>query len=484
MSSQSAALAGVQTPRVRLAPRTKVNDWEDAAFLASSYGLTPDEWQENVLEGWLAVRHDGTWAASRCGLAVPRQNGKNALLEIRELFGLVVKGERILHTAHEVKTSRKAFLRLCSFFENPRKYPELAALLRGNPRKTNGQEAIYLNNGGSIEFVARSKGSARGFTIDLIVCDEAQELGDEAWEALRSTNAASPNPQVIVTGTPPGPTANGEVFLRFRAEGIAGKSRRLCWMEWGCEGDGIDLDDPANWIAANPAIGYGRGLTRESIMDERGDLSDEGFARERLGMWDGEASLAVINPQVWADLSDPTSKMADPVAFAVDMSPDRRMASIGAAGIAGERIHVEAIENRSCEKGTRWLVDRLADLQKTWKPCTVVVDSASPAASLIPDLEAARVRLTITGTAEMRKACGAFYDAATDGTLVHIDSPLLNTAVANARKRNIGTEGGWGWDRRDPSADITPLVASTLAMHGLATKRKRGTGKGRVIVMT
>jgi len=268
----------------------------------------------------------------------------------------------------------------------------------------------------------------------------------------------------------------------MRAEGLEGKNRRLCWLEWGCEGEGVNLDDRENWAQANPALGIR--LSWDTAADERGAFSDEDFARERLGMWDGAASLAVINARTWADLSDPASKMDDPVAFAVDMSPDRMMASIGAAGVAGERIHVEAIENRSCEKGTRWLVDRLAELQKTWKPCAVVVDSTSPAASLIPDLEAARVRLTITGSTDMRQACGAFYDAATDGSLVHIDSPLLNTAVANARKRNIGGEGGWGWDRRDPSADITPLVAVTLAMRGLTTKRKRGTGKGRVIVMS
>lgn len=470
-------LVGAQTPRVRAAPHAKANDYEDAAFLAASYGLTPDEWQENVLEAWLGIRHDGTWAASQCGLAVPRQNGKNALLEIRELYGMIVRGERFLHTAHEVKTARKAFLRIASFFENPKKYPELAALVR-EIRKTNGQEAIALSNGGSVEFVARSKGSARGFTVDVIVLDEAQELGDEALEALLPTKAASPNPQVIMTGTPPGPTANGEVFTRWRAEGIEGKNHRHCWIEWGCEGDGVDLDDPENWGLSNPALGIR--LSVDNVRDERSSLSDEGFARERLGMWDGDASLSVIKAKAWADLADPASTVEDPVCFAVDMDPMRLMASIGVAGRNGERIHVEAIENRSCERGTRWIVDRLVDLQRKHRPKTTVIDASSPAASLIPDLEAARVRLTITGARDMAQGCGALFDAVVDGSLVHIDSPLLNRAVANAKKRNIGSEGGWGWERRDPSTDITPLVAVTLAMRGLLTTRKPS-GRGRVI---
>ncbi|NKU63881.1 hypothetical protein GS891_12230 [Rhodococcus hoagii] len=79
--------------------------------------------------------------------------------------------------------ARKAFKRLQHFFGSEKndpdaKFPELNALVE-EIRSTNGQEAIVLKNGGSIEFVARSKGSARGFTIDVVVMDEAQELADE-----------------------------------------------------------------------------------------------------------------------------------------------------------------------------------------------------------------------------------------------------------------------------------------------------------------
>ena len=105
----SPAVASRSKPRVRRAPRSTSNDVDDAVFLASEYGLKPDDWQEDVLESWLGRRRDGRWSASTCGLAVPRQNGKNGAIEIRELFGMVGLGERILHTAHEVKTARKAF---------------------------------------------------------------------------------------------------------------------------------------------------------------------------------------------------------------------------------------------------------------------------------------------------------------------------------------------------------------------------------------
>src|SRR5690606_22060142 len=197
--------------------------------------------QHLVITDWLGVKN-GRWAASRVGLAVPRQNGKNAILEIVELYKMVELGRRILHTAHEVKTARKAFTRLLSFFENERKYPELASLVL-TVRRTNGQEAILLKNGASIEFVARSKGSGRGFTVDDLVCDEAQELSEDVLAALLPTISAAPSgdPQVTMTGTPPAPSMDGEAWTRLRKSGHEG-TPRVAWAEWSLPGD-VDLDD-------------------------------------------------------------------------------------------------------------------------------------------------------------------------------------------------------------------------------------------------
>lgn len=154
---------GRQEPRIKLEPSRAYTDGEDAATLSSAYGLTPDPWQRTILDAWLGRDENDKYTASRAGVLVPRQNGKNGVIEMRELYGLAILGEKILHTAHEVRTARKAFLRLASFFENEREYPELAALVV-SIRRTNGQEAIKLTNGGVIEFSARSRGAARGFT--------------------------------------------------------------------------------------------------------------------------------------------------------------------------------------------------------------------------------------------------------------------------------------------------------------------------------
>src|SRR5699024_11968144 len=103
--------------------------------------------------------------------------------EILELYALTILGLRVLHTAHEVKTARKAFLRLASFFENDREHPDLAGMVK-SIRKANGQEAIFLTNGGAVEFIARSQDSGSGFTVDVLVCDQAQEYSGEATSAI------------------------------------------------------------------------------------------------------------------------------------------------------------------------------------------------------------------------------------------------------------------------------------------------------------
>ena len=95
---------GEQEPRIRIEPKRSFSDGSDAVELAESLCMYPDPWQRLVLEAWLGRDENDKFTSTTCGLSVPRQNGKNALLEFRELYGLCVIGEQILHSAHEVKT--------------------------------------------------------------------------------------------------------------------------------------------------------------------------------------------------------------------------------------------------------------------------------------------------------------------------------------------------------------------------------------------
>ena len=459
-------VVGVQAPRLRVAgPSGSREDGEDASALVAGYGLTLDAWQQDVLGDWLAADGRGVWVHDRCGLSVPRQNGKNAVIEAREVYGMAVIGERFLHTAHEVKTARKAFLRLLYFFDNRRQFPDLAALV-SDVRRTNGQEAVVLANGGSVEFVARSKGSARGFTVDTVVLDEAQDLSEESLEALRSTNSASPqgNPQIIYTGTPPGPRSDGELFRRYRSGALAGTAAGTCWHEWSAS-PGADLDDEVAWAQANPA--YGIRIPHKTVAAEREDLSDEGFARERLGMWDEVSTDAVIDAATWGRCADMASQPRDRLALAVDVQPDRSSASIAVAGRRADgRWHVEVIDNRN---QVGWVVERVTGIYRRQRIRTVVVDRRGPAASLVEPLQARGLRVTTTSAEEMAASCGAFFDAVMEDQLRHLDTPVLNSALAVARRRSLGDS--WAWHRKNAAADITPLVACTLALRGAQSDR-------------
>lgn len=109
MSSQGVVRRGSQVPRFEVFPPFFTTAADDAVDLAAVAGLDLDPWQERVLRGALGEREDGRWTSFRTCLVVPRQNGKNAILEARELAGLFLFGERVIvHTAHEYKTANES----------------------------------------------------------------------------------------------------------------------------------------------------------------------------------------------------------------------------------------------------------------------------------------------------------------------------------------------------------------------------------------
>lgn len=460
---KSSGLLVKPEPSLRAVPRSSDSLGTLACRLAEGYGLKADEWQADIVEAALGRRKNGRYSAATVGQAVPRQNGKNGWIEVRELFGMVALGEKFLHTAHEVKTARKAFRRIASFFENERQFPELAALVK-EIRKTNGQEAIVLSNGGGVEFIARSSGSGRGFTVDVLVCDEAQDLTDDELAALLPTISAAPlgNPQVLIVGTPPDPEkahlAKGEVFRRVRAEAQAGTDKALAFIDYGVpDGPLPDVDDRALWYRHNPALGIR--LNVAEVERERKLMSAETFARERLGWWGdpradkgGAISIAAWSRLV-GDCPPPES-----VCLVIDVSPDRRFSSIGIAGDAGDGRTL--VMTRTAAE-TNWVVDEVVRLVGKGGVLEVALQPQSQAGALIPELTKAGIEFVPIKTTDAGQACAAFQTSVKQGGILHAGQPELDAAVMNARTRYV-TEAEL-WDRRDRRIDISPLVACSNA---------------------
>ena len=459
-----AGLVGAQEPRISYVPPAAWSLGDDAVELARAAGMQLDPWQQLVLRGAMGELAPDRWAAFEVGLIVPRQNGKTALIEARELHALFLEpGTRlILHSCHEFKSSSEAFLRIKTLIDNTDELRKKVARVR----TSHGEEGVELIDGSRLRFVARSTGSGRGFSGDLIILDEAYNLPAAAMAALLPTLSARPNPQVIYASSAGMPSSDQLRLIRDRGRG--GDPGRLSYFEWSAE-EGSLLDDRAAWAKANPALGIR--ISDEFIETERRALPDAEFARERLGIWPDDGSAAVIDAQVWDSLTDPHSRPGDCVVFAVDITPDRKSAAIASCGMRpDDRFHIKVVDHRAGD-GTGWLVDRVVDLHTRYRPPAIVIDPAGPAGSYIAELQERGIEPVLVTAREMAQACGAFHDDAVNDRLRHTGQDALSAALRAATTRNLGD--AWAWDRRDSGGNISPLVAVTLAAYGF---RKYGAG--------
>ena len=486
---------GSQEPRFTIAPAPagwSIDDARDTAAFAAAYRLTLDPWQALTCETWMRRTRRGLWCANTWGVTVARQNGKNGGLEAVELYGMVVLGLRFLHTAHEVKTARKAFLRLLAFFDNPRDFPDLAALVK-EIRRTNGQEAIVLINGASIEFVARSKSSGRGFTVDVLVLDEAQELRDEELEALLPTISAAPSgdPVVIYMGTPPTDDAlreggKGEPFLRVRNGAILGTAKRTAWVEFSLD---VDLDrlsdeqiravaaDRSNWFATNPALGLR--ITEVAVQGELEKFSPRSFCKERLNVWpvaQGSAVKLALSSDLWRDLTIPVAPGSWPLAaVGLDMDAQGRLWTAVAAHAPAPGVHVELlpedIMSAGAEAAVRWLVQRC-------RRRPVVLPGDSGAAVLRPALLAKGVKVYPLNDAEWCAASAGLTQAIRDGEVTHLADPVLVEQVQSAPLETV--KAGVRIGRHGESLSA-PLLAGMCAHFGAVRWSPRKTHSGQAM---
>jgi hypothetical protein len=461
-STLAAPLVGLQRPRVERVPPFVSSAGEEAVDFCSAFGLVLDPWQCHVLTQSMGERADGRWASFEVCALVPRQNGKGALLEARELAGLFLFGEQlILHSAHEFKTAQEAFRRVLFHVENTDYLRKRVKRVR----TSHGEEGIELTTGARLRFVARSTGSGRGFSGDTVILDEAYNLASEGMSALLPTLSARPNPQIWYTSSAGMDTS--DQLRRVRERGLSGeKAARLAYFEWSTAAD-ADLDDPQAWAQANPALGIR--ITEEFVESERAAMDDTGFARERLGIWFDPSAQMVIDGRRWFELADPESKIEDPVVFAVDANPEQTAAAIAAAGRRGDGLgHVEVVDARP---GTGWLKRRILELHERHKPRAWVIDPGSAAGALLSsdasELAAHGIVFSEVTGREFAQSCGALYEAVVErAAFRHLNQDVLNTALVAAKRGPRGD--AWIWHRRKSTSDISPLVAVTLAWHGFA----------------
>lgn len=475
-------MLGSQRPRIEKCPEAVGTLGPKVSQFAKLCGVVLDDWQSYVIDGLFAVDESSEWAATEFGALVARQNGKGEILVAYDLAHLFLfprldrRRKSILHTAHEFKTAMDGFDRLRGVIESvPRLNDRVEQIYRGNTaeillKRAPGQKSL----GNRIKFVARSKSSGRGFSADVIVYDEAQELSVPARNALTYTQSAVPNRQELYTGTVPEEGLNDcEVFEGVRDRGRSAKNDRTGWMEWSPTGsddpdlaDLIDLSSEVVWAESNPAKDIR--IRTETIAEqyERAGADKSSFARERASVWpnrrpEQEVSHNEVDLPTWSASVDTSVALGAGPVLAVALGRGGGYATIGAAARVGEKIFVETRDTRL---QTLWVPGALKSLVDALEPALVVLDEKN-CAPILTDLTAAGITYMAVNAGEVAGAFGLMVESINQSLVVHRGQDDLYQSLKNATTRPL--VGGLTWDQSDPSEPITQIQSVTLAHWGV-----------------
>ena len=468
---------------------------DEAIDLAAEAGVILDEEQCLAVDALLSYGPEGRWVALEQGIVEARQNGKTtSVLEPVTLFDLfLLEPDRIVWTAHLFKTAMDAFADFERMIEMS---PTLSRRVK-NISRDKADQHIELHNSAKLEFLARAGGGGRGLKGKRVVMDEALILSANSMGALMPILSTRPGAQ-ITYGSSAG-KATSDHLANLVRRGRKGNDPSLIWVEWcapygwenaPCEKgkrcphvpdtEGCALDNEELWPQANHTLG--KRITYDYVRAERRALPWQEFGRERLGWHEVIATgERPIGEKAWTDLIDILSKMVDPVAVGLHVNNDRDATAIGVAGYRSDGlVHVEVIKSAP---GSAWAVDDVVTVVEKWSPCVVVLDDKSETASLLPDLKERGLKqrdrdperapgegeiVVTTWSGDLARACGALHSRVVEtATVRHLNQPELNDSIAGAVWRPLGNARAW--DLKNATTNQAPLMAVTLALHGLLT---------------
>lgn len=466
---------GRQTPTKSIVLPYTETKGQEAIDLYNSSGRTAQEWQELLIYDMLAVNADSQWVHTKYGMEIPRRNGKNEAVVIRELWGLTC-GERILHTAHRTTTSTSASRRLVERLVAAG-YQEVERIKKSETydkhftyAKQKGLERIVLlsEGGGTVDFRTRSAKGGLGEGFDLLVIDEAQEYTDDQETALKYVVTDSQNPQTLFIGTPPTTVSVGTVFQKLRTAALQGETINTGWAEWSVD----EMTDPKNkdaWYETNPSLGTV--LSERAVMDEvGGDEID--FNIQRLGLWLRYNQKSAISKREWEDLQcEKLPKLTGKLFVGIKYGHDGDSVAMSiAVKTTDGSILVEAIDCRPQRSGNTWILDFLekADVE------AVAVDGASGQELLATAMKRRKLKPPKLPTVkEIIMSNSAFSQAVSMKQLCHMGQPSLVQIVSNCEKRAIGTNGGYGFKSILDGAKIELMDSMILAFWLCSEKKER-----------
>ncbi len=414
-------------------------------------------WQQHVADVALEVDpRTGRLAYRRVILTVPRQSGKTTLMLALFLHRMLGMGSPQV-AAYGAQNGLDARMRLQREWHgagpNPAGILQRSVVLRGTytPSWATGAEALLFHNGSRLQVVAGTEKSGHGQTLDLAMVDEAFAQRDGRLEqALGPAMITRPEPQLwfISTAGSPSDTWFREKVERGR-ESVDG-ANGLAFFEWSAPVD-ADLQDREVWRACMPGLGHT--ITEAAVAAEcHGGMAPDDFRRAYLNQWVDRGAEGAFPLEQWNTLIDTDPPKGSPV-FGVATAADHSKAAIVAAWRRPDGL-VQLLLGDDYRDGAVWVESRINELRARYGG-SVVVD--------IPSQTLIRGANQPTPS-EQARAHNALADMVTAGSVRHGNEPDLRDAVRNSSWRDMGDTRVL--DRKG-SADILPLLAAALAVHGL-----------------
>jgi hypothetical protein len=407
-------------------------------------------------------------------LLVARQNGKTTVLVYLILWRMFTDGSRlVIGTAQSLDIAEETWAVVVQIAEA---IPELEGEIK-RVNKTNGKQALVLENRERYKIAAASRRGGRSLTGDLVVLDELREHQSwDSWAAVSKTTMARSRAQVY--GVSNAGDAASIVLRHLRdvakaaIDGVAlGVEERedvedesIGLFEFSAR-EGRGIWDRAGWVEANPMLG--RTITEAAIASAAHTDPERVFRTEVLCQpWDGAADGPFIEGTWEAGIARILPGEALPgilgkVRACVDVSFDRAWAHVAFAGINDRgRPQVEIVASRA---GLDWVLPWLQDPKRAALIDAVTGQTrGAPVSGLMQLLAAAGVPVVDWQGPDLGAGSGTFYDLVSRNGLDHLPQPVLDVAAATAVTKPSGD--GWLWDRRKSPTDIAPLVAGTGAV--------------------
>jgi len=328
-------------------------------------------------------------------------------------------------------------------------------------------------NGIVLETASNRADSGRGHTNGLVAFDEV--LTQRDWEmhsVLVPSLSAVDNSLLLMTSTA---GFADSVVLRsyynqlYRQHTQAERhDPTFIGMWWMADDDDVGLDYE-QLTKANPALPDGR-LSRQAIALEHGILPKGNWVRERLNRWADERVDAPFSIAAWGKcrVREPLAPamVSDGYVVGVDIQANLSEATIVVAaqrtdGRIGVEVHRHLEQRKELPLSASDVMVEIAKIASKVKVDAIVYPASS---ALAPAFERHAVESGLPYKAlqgpKQAQACADFAEAVTSGRLAH-DDPYLDSQIAGAQRRFIGTEGAWRWAISGSPA--TGTIAATLA---------------------